>query len=273
MAQFPKKSLLTGRLLEFRNIESYYFQDFATRNDMQIYVKSLSLEQQKEYCESLMRRRLEIKESMYLPSQLETLSLMMPSAKFYNRIFGDYYKFGRNLGISSRFRHLTQTERLDFDVSNETIIIDTREQLNFKFKGFKREVHKLDYGDYKLNSGKAVIERKGISDFVSSFGSQFDRLIREFDRAKTDGGYIYVIIEESLSNALKFNTLQSVSHKVRATPDFVFKNVRDAMQSYDNVQFIFMPNRSETEKWIPIILKNHALCSQIDMQLYFDSNV
>ncbi len=272
IANFPKHSLVTKRQLPFKNIESYYFHDVLNKEELKTYLNSLNDDDKRAYCVTLLKKRLEIKGQSALPGQIETRSLLMPSVKYYDQLFENgYYALGESLGFTNRFRKLDGAlQTVNHQLS---MLIDTREQHVLKFKSFRRKIQKLDYGDYRLETieyGNAAVERKNITDFISSFGKNLDRLEKEIDRAISDNGYLYILVEESLQNALKFNTLPYVSRKIKATPDFLFYNVRKIMQLYSNVQFVFVKNRADMEKFIPFVLVNHNVLRSIDLQLYYD---
>lgn len=106
-----------------------------------------------------------------------------------------------------------ENKLVDKALSNFTILVDTREQENDKFKkrvesfGVPYARHKLDFGDYSaicsLDTSKffsledvCVIERKyGLNELATCFGSERERFIREFERAKERGAKTYLLIE------------------------------------------------------------------------------
>lgn len=93
------------------------------------------------------------------------------------------------------------------------ILVDTREQPNKKFKkraegfGYPFVRQKLDFGDYSaaytdLNgnvislAGKVAVERKmDANELAACFGRERPRFQREFERAKTAGARLYLIVE------------------------------------------------------------------------------
>lgn len=88
-----------------------------------------------------------------------------------------------------------------------TIIRDTREQdgCGWEFRaspncaGMERE--KLDVGDYSIKGyeSKVMIERKTIGDLWNTLGRDWDRFLRELDRAK-DHKIKFLIIEANLAD-------------------------------------------------------------------------
>lgn len=95
------------------------------------------------------------------------------------------------------------------------ILVDTREQPTQKFQnrinamGVSCRRHKLDFGDYSaavtLPDGseysledKACVERKmDYSELCSCFCRERDRFTREFERAKTAGAKVYLLVESA----------------------------------------------------------------------------
>jgi ERCC4-type nuclease len=90
--------------------------------------------------------------------------------------------------------------------SNEfTIIIDSREQLPFKFpKEITTITKALPSGDYSILSleDKVAVERKSHQDMYNSLSSGRERFLREMDRLSTFDRAI-IIVETSLTQFLK----------------------------------------------------------------------
>lgn len=86
-----------------------------------------------------------------------------------------------------------------------TILIDTREQLPYFFKGYPVEVKTchLKTGDYSLEgySEKITVERKSKADLYMSLGRERDRFEAEFCRLR-EFDYAALVIESSLSGLL-----------------------------------------------------------------------
>jgi ERCC4 domain len=274
---FPKTDLFTKAAIEFKNLEHYYCVDFNNKQDLRKYVENLP--EKKTYLSSLLTRRIEVKQIAFAPSQVELKSLGFPSIKYFNTIFskeGGYYKLCATLNLRNRFETYNLHAQSGFNQwTNETLIIDTREQKNFKFLGKNREIGKLNYGDYQLvdqeKYGKCAVERKSLSDFIGSFGKQHDRLEAEIIRAKNDNADLIIVVEESLSNCLDFNKLPHLSKFIKTKPDYVFHNVRELLAKYDNLQFLFVRNRVEAGEKIPFLLCNWNKLKQYDLQFLYDS--
>jgi ERCC4-type nuclease len=162
-----------------------------------------------------------------------------------------------------------------------TILVDTREQKPLEFR-WGTEIATLNFGDYSCiyrnDEGKGVeasdifIERKSLGDFISSFGSSYKRLNSEFVRARKAGGRLVVLIESDISNALTLNGLY-VPRGMRVTPDFIFHNVRDLIQEFPNVQFLFVYNRKKATEIIQKIFASKGELLKFDLQLSYEKGL
>ena len=114
------------------------------------------------------------------------------------------------------------------------------------------------------------IERKSITDFIGTMSGGYDRFKREVDRAKEDNANLVVLVEEDISNCLNFKYLPYVSKKIKATPEFVFRNVRELIQTYDNLHFLFVRGRLEATRVIQKLFLNAGKYNKIDLQLAYD---
>lgn len=243
---YPKVSKLTGEPIKFKSREFYLNSDFNDKREMSVWFKENPIEA-RTYALQLLINRKESKGIKYAPSQVELRSLMMPTMIWFDRNWENYNEACAKAGLIEKF-DLYQEPLAYGNIKDEaTIVIDTREQLPFKFSGYNTVVKKLDYGDYALepNKFKLHVERKSLSDFVGTLGTGFDRFCREIKRAKKDRAYLVVLVESSLSNALNFNYLPKLKYVLKSSPDYIFHNVRKIMQSYDNVQFLFSECKTE----------------------------
>lgn len=271
---FPRKDLLTGEIINFKSKEQYFNNDFNDKNNMKQWLKMQSQEDAKRYCEEIIKKRKDEKKIIYSPSQIELRTIMSPSIIFYNKIFNDYYDVCSSLGLENKFIHPKNisTEfkhKLD---SKDTIYIDTREQSWLKFNT-KFEIKTLPYGDYTCDNDNCncYVERKSLSDFISTLSSKnIQRFENEILRSKKDGAYLIVIVEEKLSNALSFKYLPHISKKIKATPDFIFHNVRKLIQEHNNLQFLFVNGREEMKRVIESIFSSKCFYKKVDLQLIYD---
>jgi len=270
---YSKKDLLTGEPIPFKNREQYLTTDFLCKDNLKIWFNSSDLENQIKFIESFVRERIERKGLVFIPSQVELKSLMCPSLITIKKIIPNYIQFFENLGLINRLS--LKTEVIETNKDSNPILIDTREQspLFFRYE-IKKKISSLPYGDYKLEKDplpqKLAIERKSLSDFVSTFSTGFDRFKRELDRATNANCYLVVLVEQSSNDALNFKKRNLISPRLLVTEEYVFHNVRSLMQSNKNIQFLFVDSRSEASRLVEKILYFGNLHLKYDLQLEYD---
>ena len=271
---YPKKDLLTGDTINFKTKEQYFNSDFNDKNNMKKWLKEQPIEKAQEYTKQLLAKRKEEKKLTYSPCQIELRTIMAPSVISYNKLFNDYYDVCSSIGLENKFIHPKNIihqfkNKLN---SRDTIYVDTREQNWLKFN-IPFEIKTLPYGDYTCSNDNCscFIERKSLSDFISTLSvGNLERFKNEITRAKKDNAYLIVIVEEKLSNALSFQYLPHISKKIKATPEFIFHNVRQLLQEFDNLQFVFVDGREEMKRTIESILASKCFYKKVDLQLAYD---
>lgn len=267
---WPRVNPHTQKKLQFLDFDSYFLNDFDSKDQMREYFRKCSDGQIVEYCKDLFERRKNIKKWIYTPSFVELKSVFSPSTIFYDKIlFGGYYEYAKSLDLVNKFIHTTESFS---SVPEEDLLIevDSREQKSYNFKHF--QVKTLPFGDYTIAGSSVYVERKSLIDFIGSFGKDVQRLKDELWRAKQAGAYIIVLIEEKFDFALNFDKIQ-YKNRGRATPEFIFHNVRDIMQTFDNVQFVFGDNRSKSKNLVLFFLANEKNIRFIDIQEYLLRNL
>ncbi len=275
---FPKYDLFDGSIIKFKSKEQYLSTEFNSVSNLRRWLETKPREEVKAYCENLLTKRKEKKNLVYSPSQVELRSLKFPGINFYNNTFGNYYELCKRLGFKNKFfvtDGLIYGSR--YDTSSDSILVDTREQTPLKFKR-PITLTTLNFGDYAFSDQNATcnchIERKSLSDFLGTLTGGFERFEREIIRAKEAQAYLVVLIEESLGNALKFNSLPHVFKKgTKITPDFVFRRVRDLIQKYDHIQFLFVDNRAEAVSAMEKIFTCGCGYKKVDLQYMYDNKL
>lgn len=271
----PKKDLSTAEELDFKSPESWLLNDFKNKTNLKNYLKSLSDRDKRTYCKDLIARRKNIKDLNYSLSQVESKSLLFPSIQYLDLIFrpdGGYYKVCEGSGLKNKFVKIEEIKNQLNNINIKNIICDSREQQGLSFPDLQVEIKSLNYGDYtsKLADNFVYIERKSLADMIGTLSSGLERFKREIERAFLDNSYIIVVIEAELSKALSFNYLPYISRHTKASPEFIFSNLRNLLQNYTNIQFLFTENRTNSQILIPKILSNQRVYSKIDLQLFFD---
>lgn len=128
-----------------------------------------------------------------------------------------------------------------------TIIIDTREQLPFSFKGYECDVNygKLDTGDYSvLINGEHVsngvsVERKSLNDLIGCFTQGRDRFERELVRMQEFKSCAIVV--ESPFRKLSYGDYVS-----KMSPYSAIQSVLSMTQKF-RIPFLFAETRKQAE--------------------------
>lgn len=178
---------------------------------------------------------------IYAPSQAELRSLYCPTMPYYDML-GGYYSITRELGFLDRYS--AESPRFIPLMADVRFVTDSREQ-NPLMVPYSTTA-KLDFGDYALappyNRGIHV-ERKSLADFVGTMSgkktehkridtdSPCERFERELIRAKEAGGYIVMLVEADVKDALTFRKRLDMKWG-KATESHIFKNMRDLLVKY-----------------------------------------
>jgi ERCC4-type nuclease len=206
-------------------------------------------------------------------SQVELRTLIAPGIKFYQKIFGDYYELCKDLGFINKYIYpdyvkINSPRKL---VKGAKIFIDSREQKPLKFN-LSTEIAALKFADYSYSLNENIyFERKTISDLIGTLSGGHDRFCREIEKAGDANSKLIIIVEEKFSNAQSFNYLPHVYKKdTRVTPEFIFHIVRELIQEYPFIQFLFVEGRKEAVRVIEKIYTSSEDITKYDLQLAYD---
>ena len=123
----------------------------------------------------------------------------------------------------------------------------------------------------KKKTRNTYIERKSVPDLIGTLSSGLERFKNEINRAAEQKAYMVILVERNLSDCLAFNRLKHVYKKnTRVTPDFIFHNVRDLIQEFSHIQFLFVNGRGECVRIVKKLLLSGALKERYDLQLAYD---
>ena len=75
---YPRRDLLTGDLIKFKNKAHYFANYFNSRPNMKKYLESASEEDARKFCVQVIKDRMERRKIKYSPTQVELRSSMMP---------------------------------------------------------------------------------------------------------------------------------------------------------------------------------------------------
>lgn len=270
-SQFPRYDKFDGSPINFKSKSHYFENDFNSKSNLAAWFKKEDDNNVKDYIFSYLEKRKTNKRLVFAPTQVELRSLLCPSIITIEKYFKEYRSLYEPIGLKSRFYNVDNKKTVS---PTNRIITDSREQSPFSFGG-EDYVSGLKYGDYKLEQrlradDECVIERKSIPDFISTFSEQIDRFKNELNKCIDDKSYLVVVVEDSLSNALDFKNKCDVSPRLRVTPEYVFRNVRDLLQSSDKIQFLFINGKDEAAVISKKILLDGYLHTSMDLQLSYD---
>ena len=273
---YPRYDLYDGKIIKFKSKDYYFNTEFNTRTNQLKWLDSLPKEEAESYLKKLLIDRKEKKNLIYSPCQVELRSTSIPSIISYEKKIGNYYKFCESIGFQNKYESIDNIAvgSSPSKDKNIKVYVDTREQLPLKFN-IPTESKGLKFGDYALSDKSLTcncyIERKSLADFISTISVQnYDRFCREIERAAENEANLIIVVEESLTNALSFPFLPHISKKIRVTPEFIFHQVRDMIQKYDHIQFLFVKGRKESVRVIEKIFFSNCIYKKIDLQLAYD---
>jgi hypothetical protein len=262
----PKFDLLTGEKIEYKNYKQYFISDFTDKKNLNKWC-NLYPDKGVEWGKNYLRRRKEEKGLKRAPHHVELRSLYSPNVRYFEK-YSDYAAICRELGFEVVFNYKQEiiTKSLSKD---DKIIIDTREQSPLNIRN--SYVDTLKFGDYALANEihKVRVERKSLNDAVSSFGKDIERLKREMQRAKDAGACLVVLIEKNINDSLHFDYQYETRH-AKVSPDHVFKNMRDCLTEFDNLQFLFVDGRKEAAR---VLIKLFEMGEQVktcDLQYFYE---
>jgi len=266
----PRYDLLTGELINFKNKDYYFSNDFNNKISMKKWLKLQDLAVQKDYLKKLLSQRKEKHNLTYAPTEVELRSITSPPIPYYHSLFSDYYSLCSEMGFKNKYEY--PKEELKYKIKDGfSIYIDTREQMPLIID-YPTEVKGLKFGDYAINDpeNKCYIERKSISDFIGTMSGGYERFCREIERSIAAEANLIVLVERPLQECLSFQYLNYVSKKIKVTPEFIFFNVRELIQKYSNVQFLFVDGREECVRIMKKVFFSNGEYKKYDLQLMYD---
>ena len=279
-----KRCLGSGKEIPFKSAEQYLSQDFIDKNQIRAFLKKEPI-RGREWAISWLRKRKEEKGLVYAPSQVELKSLQCPSIPYYNSV-GGYYSITRELGFLDRFTDKIPAKTID--LKDKSIICDNREQKPLILAA-KTVKGTLNVGDYALaapHDQGVYIERKSISDFAGTLNARenvrknkkkddtlstnLERFDRELARAKEDGHYIVMLVENKITDALSFSYLPQMNWS-KVTPSHVFKNLRDMLTKYPlTFQAVFVEGRVEAARVALKIFELGLQVKNVDLEFMYE---
>jgi len=279
---FPRYDKHTGKIIKFKNKEQYFTSDFNDRGNLKKWLNEVDEKEAQEYCTGLLANRKNKKNLKYPPTEIELRTTMMPPIHYYNKLFGNYYELCKKLGFE--YRYVTPdkkmfSEEIDYPLLESqgiSIHVDTREQKPYKLN-LPIEITTLKYGDYTLSDAELCsdlhIERKSLVDFIGTLSGGYTRFRNEIERAFEANSNLVILVEDTLDHCLAFKKLPYVSKRIKATPEFIFHNVRELIQEYPHIQFLFVGGKVEAARVAELLLLTQVNHVSVDLQNTYDIGI
>ena len=279
---FSRYDKHTGKIIKFKNKEQYFSSDFNDRGSLKKWLSEVDEKEAQEYCTKLLIDRKNKKNLKYPPTEIELRTTMMPPIHYYNKLFGNYYELCKNLDFE--YRYITPdkemfSKKIDYRMLESrgiSIHVDTREQKPYKLN-LPITVTTLKYGDYTLSDSELCsdlhIERKSLADFIGTLSGGYTRFKNEIERALEANSNLVILVEDTLDHCLAFKKLPYVSKRIKATPEFIFHNVRELIQEYPHIQFLFVNGKVEAARVAELLLLTQVNHVSVDLQNAYDIGI
>lgn len=269
---YPRKNLLTGEPIEFKDKKQYFSTYFSNRAQIREWAgKTTNKEEVKEVFIKMLKNRIVGKDLQYGPNHLELKLYNLPSISMFKEYFGSYNEACKMLQVEPIYNKIIKNKFLNNNknLDDMEILIDTREQKPLNFANAKS--HKLDYGDYTASGkyyNKTYVDRKSEQDFKGTMTTGFDRFVKEMERAISFDSYMYIVIESSIEKIIKNNPYAYHESNLK----FIWHRMRKITHMFPRkCQFIFSGGRNRSQNLIPILLEGGENLWQSDIQYYIDS--
>lgn len=266
----PKSDLFTNEPIIFKNPEQYFLTDFNDKRNLKKYLESKSKKEGLDYLELWISKRKQIKDLTYAMPEFECKSLCFPSIKFIRDFFGlDCYDC-ICLTNKLQLRH-DYNQKLEIDNNKElNFICDSREQNILRLPNM--QIAALNYGDYTIENSNIYIERKSLSDAISTLSGGFERLKKEIERCKENNHYLVILIEEKYSNLQGFEYMPHIHSKC----DWIFisHRIRELLHEYPlTIQFLAVDGRKESVRVMEKIFKLNNDINSLDLQYLYNQKI
>lgn len=263
---YPRKDILTGELIQFKDKEQYFSANFSCRENMLEWFNVAEELPAKQVALAMFINRIENKKLSIAPTEVELFFANLLPVKEYKKLFGSYTEVCKLARIKPPFtKRLPEEWHQDF--SKKKIFIDSREQKPLRFAN--SESLKLDTGDYSVGGEdfkNTFVDRKNFDDWCGTLvGTNLERFRREITRCKTQNCYLWVVIECPLEEV--FNLAKASYHKPNIS--YVAHNMRLLQAEFaGTLQFLFSGSRENSQVIIPKLLCLGDKLFNVDMQYF-----
>ncbi len=288
----PRKDLCTGEPIPFKDVEQYLSTDFVNRITLKRWLKEQPREVGLKWAKAWLTKRKASKGLVYAPSQAELRTLCAPTMPYYESVAaaeGGYYGVTTALGFKSRYN---KTPLTFTPLSRNAVIVrDSREKLPITLP-CATQIGALDVGDYaiaQVDYDKGIrIERKSLGDFcgtlsgrkqtregktVTTEWNNLERFDRELERATAQNLYVVMMVEAHINDAQRFDYLPQTKW-VKATPSYIFKNLRDLLVKYPlTFQVVFIDGKREMAAKMMRVFELGAQVREVDLQWTYEEGL
>ena len=267
---FPRFDLFDNEPIEFKDIKQYSSTDFSSKYNFLKWIAPGGKEVQ-DYSINILKQRAEEKGTNLIPANVELKSLFAPNLSDYISMFGGVGNFKSVLDEAG----LQMKLGVENPVQKEgdfKIFIDSREQTALPFKN--SEAKKLIVGDYCPSEEffcNVFVERKSLYDLAGTLTAGLDRFKREIERAVDLGLYLVVVTESSFVDAFDYSPKNSFSQRIGGA--YLFNKIRLLMKEYNNIQFVFAPNRFRSVEIIESIFRMGEAARTTDLEWCKDRQI
>lgn len=268
---YPRFDRYDNSIIRYKNKEYYFNADFNSKNNFKRWLATVPDSEGKKYVYEFLTKRKTKKNLIYFPTQVELKTLMMPGIKYINDKLGGYDVLCESLGLKRRFKNKNLDPKNFRDVSTKIIFTDTREQNPLDFDNTTR-YKGMSFGDYRMAGSNIYIERKSLGDAWGTLSGGFERFEREIIRAKEANAYLVILIESPFVSLEQFPEQRQVRGKIKIPVEFLYHNIRDLLQRYQHIQFLFVKNREEASRTIQKIFAADIQIVDVDLQYLYDTN-
>lgn len=241
----PRFDLLTNEEIKFKSKEQYEGSFYCNRKNLIKHFKQIDKEEIVKITKEILNNRIKNKGIKYAPCTVECKSwpIPAPSPAFIQSLGLDYNEICKECGLEIKYNYGQLVIPPNFKLTN-FIIIDSREQKPLKLD-VKTKVTKLDFSDYALSedlTNSISIEKKSGNDFIGTLSKGWERFLKEFIRSEKANANVLILVQEILSDMLSFNYLPQFFW-TKCNPSFTFAKVRELLQSFPNIQIVFVTNK------------------------------
>jgi len=268
---FPRFDLFDGEPIEFKDIKQYGSTSFNNKYNFLKWI-SLSSKEVQDYSINILKERAEDKGINLIPSHVELKSLFAPNLNDYISMFKGVDGF-KSILEESGLKMKLEPVKPEFKTGLMKIFVDTREQTPLNF-GEESQVKKLIVGDYCPSEeffSNLFVERKSLYDLAGTLTSGLDRFKREIERAAELGLYLVVVTESSFVDAFDYSPKNSFSQRIGGA--YLFNRIRLLMKDYNNIQFVFAPNRFRSVEMIESIFRMREAARTTDLEWCKDRQI